>query len=268
MKVLLTILLLFSCFFSLAQEKQEKWNVEIGWKPFNTAINHIGVDRVGVKLAISNRINVRMLFQYSQIKEHKELNEPQPLSSSLQTEYENKERSHSFAPGVEYVFFRNSAISAYAGIELLYAVKKTRSEVYRQRTGKTFFYVPDSLLWSGHGTEATKIIVKGLQYEEEIRSTPATLFYRISYHNPSYTLLGAQVPLGVNINLYKKLYAGLELKLFYHRKVIDEVQIYEDKLIKMEKEQLHTIANKKLAGAKAHSFGIYFDNSVRLGIRF
>lgn len=236
--------------------------------PFNTDINYVGVNKVRVKYALSNRFNLRLALQYNHNSNHKDLNEKQVNSfeAFFQSDYTNKEVNYAIIPGVEYVFFRGARISPYIGIDPIFAVRKTSAEVYL-RTEMLIGTTPD--VFFEFVTLISNYKLDGLQYAEMVDIGVDRFSYSTSFVNPSFKLFGVQIPLGFNVNVYKNLYVGLEITLYYYNTVASKAhQFGNETLILDSGERVDQVIDRKIIGKKIKSFGILYDNSVRVGIRF
>ena len=273
MKVKLVLLFLLLSFGAHAQKGQEKWHVELRWNPLNTGLNYVGIDKVGVRYTIGDRLNLRMFLQYNTDKKHKDLTQipnKETYFGYFLSEYTNKESNYAIMPGIDYVFLNNSKVSPYIGLELIFEKRKTGAEVYNLQKGYILGHNPDGGWTMGNGTQTSNYTATGAQYVEDVYFNENSYSYSYSWQNPSHELWGVQIPLGFNVYVFKNFYLGLEIKCYYHKTITDKVRLKGSEVTSLDgsNKSVKQTIDEISVGKKIRSFGISYDNAIKIGVRF
>jgi len=156
-----------------------------------------------------------------------------------------------FKPGIELRLLKNSIVSPYVGLELMYKNKSTNAD-YKEYTQSTDYNTQKTI----YTFVETKIDGSWRSYVTSNGTYPYTT---ISYSNErAFSTFGTNLLLGSDFYFVKNMYFGFEVGLGYQSTLYDKIVV-----------DVSTNVNKTTSPSYSTSnVAFYYNSAIRLGVWF
>ncbi len=255
-KTLLLLLVLISSIVVNAQDEKQNntitpskgsFSFEVDFLPFSSD-GPINLNAFRGRYFLNDKFAVNLNFNFDSKKIHHET--PNSYQNNLVFDSEDgRYNVFGIGTGIEYHFLPDSRISPYAGVNFTYEMKSSNYESLNHIYGSYPDYTMAEVKTEIENAWAGTTIMGYDQYGNPIFSYEST--------ERAYNSIKANVVLGADIYIVKHLYMGFELGLGINNIKYKEVIIKEEGNLE-----------SKYPEAKDFTFGLNFNNAIRLGVWF
>ncbi len=258
-KLLVLIVVLFSA-SAIAQTVEEnvsfrpgKGNIsiELDFLPFSDD-GPINLRNFRSKYSISEKFALRAGFDF----DHKSITDENPFvyndDDNQIMKFDKYDMNYTLwgiTAGMEYHFFANTRVSPYVGLEFGF---ESKSSEYNSELNYLDYNYPG---YTSYVVE--KEIENGWNELELIINQWGDQYFVQSVSERGFTAFEANIFAGADIYFLKHFYAGTELGLGYKAHKYKEVSIKEDGVLSL-----------KYPEKKENTFGLLFNNAIRIGFWF
>lgn len=252
---LLSTIFLFSILVNAQEDDQQKmlkpskgnYSFELDFLPFSSN-GPINLNAFRGRYFINDKLALNVNFNF----DHKKYHDETPVSYQNTLVFNTDDGKYSvfgLGTGIEYHFLNAHRISPYVGVNIAYEIKRSNYEGVEN----SYQSNPNS------GIVETKIEIENAWRVYDIAgyNSNGYPYYRYFMNERAYNSIKANIVLGADVYLIKHLYMGVELGLGFNSIKYKEVIVKEDGNL-----------DTKYPKAKDFTFGLIFNNAVRLGFWF
>ncbi|MDN4164552.1 hypothetical protein QWY31_03510 [Cytophagales bacterium LB-30] len=233
--------------------------VELNFNPFGGQ-GVFNIDNLRTKYWISDKVALRLGFQFDY--NSNELTDADYQGDSRdRSSYSEQSLLLGINPGIEYRFRQNNRVSPYVGVELAYR-KKSSSANYTD-------YIPYyDVSQDRYSYELVDYTVEGVWREFYSEFNGDFYYSRVRYDQErGFTSYGANLLFGTDVFLWKGLYMGFEFGLGYHLMKYAQIEVVVDNR-ELAPDSFFEDEEFSYPSSKSGEFGLYYNNSIRLGVLF
>lgn len=246
--------------YSYAPEKKrvkidDPWLFELNFKPFQED-ELISFEYFQAKYLITERIALRLGLQLD-YKSNKISSDDYEVAGYKPTQDES---SFLFGvkPGLEFRLLSASRISPYIGFEMSYSNKTSKAEYVQ--------YIADfNIISELNEVNRVEIEVDGAWMRSEIYESGSITsgsytYYRVTNYGyeRGYTSMAGNLLFGADVYLIKNVYLGVEAGLGYQMRKLKPVNV----------KQSNSITDLNYPSGRESEFSFFYNNAIRLGVRF
>lgn len=246
----------------------KKFMMEINFNPFGDA-GVFSFENLQTKYWLNNKTVLRLGLQFD-YNNNSTTEDDYKSDETYKPTISEKSFLIGFKPGIEFRILQNSRISPYWGIEFSYINRSSKSEYEEYDTEYDYDindYVYNKVETTLDGAWRT-IETDEMSYIGSWGASGYRIYQITDYTSKrAFSSYGLNLLFGTDVFVYKNLYMGFEIGIGYEMVKYKQIKLG---INNSEETDPDVIEDNKLTypSSKTSDFGLYYNNSIRLGVCF